>query len=79
LDNHYKRIQSLYKDSQGHSTGLFQGILSVAEEIGLDQALVNAHMKLEIEAKSKRIYTSLTVKYRPIYFLASNSQALYPI
>jgi hypothetical protein len=39
LDNHYKRIQSLYKDSQGDSTGLFQGILSVAEEIGLDQAL----------------------------------------
>jgi len=33
-------------------------------------------MKLEIEAKSKRIYTSLTVKNRAIYFLASNSQAL---
>lgn len=43
MDNYYERIQGKYKNSQGNSTDLFKEILSVADEIGLDQAL--AHLE----------------------------------
>lgn len=38
LNDYYKRIQSIYKSAQGDSTALFQEILLVADEIGLDQS-----------------------------------------
>jgi len=39
MDEHYSLINRHYLNFQGDSTELFQAILSVADEIGMDQAL----------------------------------------
>ena len=39
MNNHYQRIKAHYQNSKGDSTGLFQTVLSVAEETGLETAL----------------------------------------
>lgn len=39
MDKHYKLIMHKYEKARGDSTALFKVILSVADEIGLDQAL----------------------------------------
>jgi hypothetical protein len=38
LNDYYERIHHKYINAQGDSTALFQELLSVADEIGLDQA-----------------------------------------
>lgn len=39
MEEYYHLIKQQYRNSQGDFTELFQTILSVADEIGLDQAL----------------------------------------
>ena len=39
MDKHYQLIKQQYQKSMGDSTELFQTILSIADDIGLDQAL----------------------------------------
>ena len=38
LNDHYERIHIKYMNAQGDSIALFQEVLSIADEIGLDQA-----------------------------------------